>query len=132
MAAEAKYTTNLQVTGLGEELNCKNTKTSATTPEEKIKLYSVLGASAETLKLGDIAAGDGFLLYMKAVSGNFYIDLGSTSSTPSSSTSTIYIVEGNSALVPINPDSSAMPGIRVKGSVSGASLEYAIVAINTV
>lgn len=128
MAAELNISTLFEITGLysGDE-SIPNRFTSASTPAEVVKGTPITGTTATTLDLGDIAAGSGFSLYLEALTGNFYIKLGATTGIPLSTDSHLYIPEGEHTVLSINPDSTAMPGIRFVGDDASSQLLYVLV-----
>jgi len=127
MAAEVSVSTILELTGLGSEEFISNKFTSGTTPYEVIKGKPLFGDTAHTLDLGDIAAGKGYLLYLKAITNNFYFILGATTGTPAVNNSHLYLAEGEHCVLPINPNATIMTGIRYIGSASTAQLEYMLI-----
>lgn len=128
MAAELTVNSLFEVSGLYSGKEIKPARfTSATTPAEIFKGTPVTGTTATTLDLGDIAAGSGFSLYLEALTGNFYIKLGATSGTPASTDSHLYLEEGGHTAIPINPDATAMPGIRFVGDDASSQLLYILV-----
>jgi hypothetical protein len=128
MAAALEISSIFEITGLysGNEALI-NKFTHATTPAEVVKGCPVTGTTATSLDLGDIAAGSGFSLYLEALVGNFYIKLGATSGTPVATDSHLYIKVGESYVIPINPNATAMPGIRFVGDSATAKLLYCLV-----
>lgn len=128
MAAELNISGIFEITGLytgNEALISKYTTGNA--PNEITKQSPVTGTTATLLDLGSIAAGSAFSLYLEALVGNFYIKLGSASGTPVATDAQIYLLEGQHAIVPINPNSTAMPGIMYVGDEAGAKLLYLLV-----
>jgi len=128
MAAELKVKTLYEVSGLysGKELKPASF-TSATTPTELVKGCPVTGTTATTIDLGDIAAGKGFSLYLEALTGNFYIKLGATTGDPILTDSHLYLEEGGHTAIPINPNATAMSGIRFIGDDASSQLLYILV-----
>ncbi len=128
MAAELKIVSRIEVTGLvGGEEHANHLHTSATTPAETVQGKPIIGNSAVTLDLGDIAAGSGYSLYIEALVGNLYILLGTTSGTPISTTAHLYIAEGEGYPIPINPNATAMPGIRIISDSATGQIKYFLV-----
>jgi len=128
MAAELNITSIFEITGLytgNEDLIQKFTAGSA--PAEVVKGSPVTGTTATSIDLGDIAAGSGFSLYLEAITGNFYIKLGVTTGTPVSTDSQIYLLEGQHCVIPINPNATAMPGVRFVGDDASSQLLYVLV-----
>jgi len=101
--------------------------TSSTTPAETVQGKPVISNSAVTLDLGDVAAGKGFLLYIEALVGNLYVKLGVTEGTPVSTDSHLYIPEGEGYTIPINPNATAMAGVRIISDDSDGQIKYIIV-----
>lgn len=101
--------------------------TSASTPAETIQGKPIIANSAVTLDLGDIAAGSGFLLYIEALVGNLYVLLGATDGTPGAANSELYIPEGEGYVIPINPNATAMPGIRLLSDDASGQIKYILV-----
>jgi len=128
MAAELSITSIFEITGLytgNETLIDKFTSTSV--PIEVVKGSPVTGITETSIDLGDIAAGKGFSLYLEAITGNFYIKLGATTGIPVNTDSQIYLLEGEHCVIPINPDSTAMPGVRFIGDDASSQLLYVLV-----
>jgi len=118
---------NIEIDGLysGDEHIPK--KFTATAPVGVAKGSPVLGTTGTTLDFGHIAAGSGYLLWLEALVGNFYVKLGSTEGDPVLTDSHLYILEGQGYSIPINPNSTAMPGVRVIGDSATAKLLYVLV-----
>lgn len=128
MAAEATITQKIDITGLsGGEEGRAIKFTSASTPAETVQGKPIIADSAVTLDLGDIAAGSGFLLYVEALVGDVYIKLGATSGTPTAADSHLYVPEGEGYTIPINPNATAMPGIRLVSDDSDGQIKYILV-----
>jgi len=127
MAAEVSVSTILSLTGLGSEEQVSNKFTSATTPYEVLKGKPLTGTTASTLDLGDIAVGKGYLLYLKAITDDFYFILGATSGTPAAANAHLLLVEGEHTVLPINPNATMMTGIRFVGDAATAQLEYLLI-----
>ena len=127
MSAELNLWSVTEINGLysGDENIAK--KFTATTPVEVVKGSPVTGTAATTIDLGDIAAGSGYLLYLEAITGNFYVKLGSTSGDPVLTDSHLYILEGEGYPIPINPNATAISGIRVIGDDASSQLLYMLV-----
>lgn len=127
MAGEITVTIKIDATGIGggSDDPAELSFTHGTTPVEVTRGKPIVGDSAFTLDLGDVAAGSGFLLYLRALVGNFYFKLGATSETPVATDSHLYIAEGEAYPVPINPNATAMAGIRgVSDQATTGQLEY--------
>lgn len=128
MAATAKVATKLTITPTtGNETEVSLSFTAGTPPAEILKNQAVVADSAFTLDLGNIAAGSGYILWLYAITGNFYFKLGATSGDPANTDSHLYIAEGEAYPVPINPNATAMPGIRGISDSSSGKLEYLLV-----
>ena len=114
MSAEVTITQTIEVMGLagGDEF-VNHLFTSGTAPVETVTGRPVVSNAAVTLDLGDIAAGSGYLLYVEALVGNVYILLGATAGIPENTTSELYIPAGEGYIIPINPNSTAIPGVRL-------------------
>ena len=128
MAAEVDVRNQFEVTSLtggDEEVHTRFTHTD--TPTETVLGKPIIANSAVTLDLGDIAAGSGFLLYIEALVGNVYVLLGATSGTPLSTTAELYIQEGEGYTIPINPNATAMPGIRLISDSATGQIKYFLV-----
>ena len=128
MAATLEVNTLFVIDGLfsGKEAR-PNRFTHGTAPAEIVKGCPVTGTTAASLDLGDIAVGSGFCLYMEALVGNFYVKLGATTGTPLSTDSHLYAKTGQGYVIPINPNATAMPGIRFVGDSATAQLLYCLV-----
>ena len=113
MSAGVTVTQTIEVTALAGGDEYINHRFTATTPTETVTGRPVVSNTAVTLDLGDIAAGSGFLLYVEALIGNVYILLNATAGTPEDTTAQLYIKEGEGYTIPINPNSTAMEGIRL-------------------
>ena len=113
MAATVTVTQAIEVTDLAGGDEFINHRFTTTTPTETVTGRPVVSNTAVTLDLGDIAAGSGFLLYVEALVGNVYILLGAVAGTPEDTTAELYIKEGEGYTIPINPNSTAIPGIRL-------------------
>lgn len=101
--------------------------TASQTPVEIARGKPIVSNTEFSLDLGDVAAGSGFLLYLRALVGNFYFVLGSTDATPSATNSQIYLPEGEGYPIPINPNATAMPGIRgISDEETTGQLEYVL------
>jgi len=128
MAAELTINSLFQVSGLYSGKEIKPARfTSATTPAELVKGCPVTGTTETSLDLGDVAAGSGFSLYLEALTGNFYIKLGATTGIPIATDSHLYLEEGGHVALPINPNATAMPGIRFVGDDASSQLLYILV-----
>ncbi len=127
MAGSIKIAIKLDATGIGggSDDPASTSFTASQVPVEIAKGKPIVGSDAFSLDLGDIAAGSGFLLYLKALVGNFYFVLGSTDATPEATNSHLYIPEGEGYPIPINPDATAMAGIRgISDEETTGQLEY--------
>ena len=127
MGAEVKIVCRCEVTGLGDNVSGKNSFVSGTTPVETVNSRAAVADSAFTLDLGDIAAGAGFILWLRAITGNFYFKLGATSGDPVLTDSHLYIPEGEAYAIPINPNSEAIPGVRGISDSEDGVLEYILI-----
>lgn len=127
MAAELSVKTIMKVTGLGNDLVKVHGWTSATTPTELASGLVSCGTTAGNIDLGDIAAGKGIILWFRATTGNFYLKIGATSGDPVLTDSHLYVLEGESYALPINPNSTAVPGVRYIGSSASSVFEYSVV-----
>ena len=128
MAAETTITSGVEITALAGGDEGRIIKfTSTTTPAETVQGKPVIANSAVTLDLGDIAAGSGYLLYLEALVGNVYVLLGVTEGTPLSTTAHLYIKEGEGFVLPINPNSTAIPGIRLISDSTTGQIKYILV-----
>ncbi len=101
--------------------------TSSVAPAEIVSGQAVVGNTAFTLDLGDIAAGKGYILWLYAITGNFYFKLGVTSGTPLLTDAQLYVREGEAYPVPVNPNATAMPGVRGISDSATGKLEYLLV-----
>lgn len=127
MAASLSLTQIIELTGSNQDRIICQKATCTSVPVEVLEQSPILGASAASLDLGDIAAGKGFFIYLEAVVGSFYVKLGATTGTPVETDSHLYIQAGEGYSIPINPNATAMPGIRVIGSGATAVLRYFLV-----
>lgn len=128
MAAEATVTQALEITSLAGGDESRIIKfTSGTTPTETVQGKPIIANTAVTLDLGDIAAGSGYLLYLEALVGNVYVKLGTTSGTPLNTDSHLYIKAGEGYTIPINPNSTAMSGIRLISDSATGQIKYILV-----
>lgn len=125
MAAEVNILQGIELTGLGGGEDRRfNRFTSGTTPAEIVTGTPVIGNTAATLDLGDIAAGSGFLLYIEAITGNLYVKLGATSGTPAAADSHLYIPEGEGYTIPITPNATSISGIRIVSDSATGKIKY--------
>lgn len=123
MAGVCTVTTYLSVTGIDHDVDIPE-KTTATVPVVVVEGSPTVGTTSGTLDLGDITAGKPYILYFKAIVGNFYLKLGATSGDPVLTDSHLYILAGEGYAIPINPNSTAMTGIRYIGSIATTSKFY--------
>lgn len=101
--------------------------THSVVPTETVQGKPIIANTAVQLDLGDIAAGSGYLLYLEALVGNVYVLLGVTTGTPLSTTAELYIKEGTGYIIPINPNATAMPGIRLISDSATGQVKYILV-----
>jgi len=128
MAAELDISVVVDITGLADpETHIVKKFTSSTTPAERAEQVVSCGTTATSLDLGNIAAGSGYLLWLFAVTGNFYIKLGATTGTPSAADSHLYIPEGEGYAIPITPNATSVAGVRFVGDSANSKLEYLLV-----
>ena len=128
MAAQVDVTSGIEITALAGGDEGRLLKfVNGTTPAETVQGKPIIADTAVTLDLGDIAAGSGYLLYIEALVGNVYVLLGDTSGTPLSTTAQLYILEGEGYVIPINPDATAMPGIRLISDDASGAIKYILV-----
>lgn len=113
MAAEVTVSQTIEVTALAGGDEYINHRFTASTPTETVTGRPIVSNTAVTLDLGDIAAGSGFLLYVEALVGNLYILLNATAGDPEDTTAQLYIKAGEGYTIPINPNATAMAGIRL-------------------
>jgi hypothetical protein len=124
VTAETSVKNVLRVYGLGNDDVKVHGFTSTIVPTEIAGGISTVGTTAGSLDFGDIAAGKAVLLWFRALTGNFYIKLGVTTGTPILTDAHLYVLEGESYPIPINPNATAMPGIRYVGDSASAAFEY--------
>lgn len=128
MAATVDVTQIIEVIGLtGGDDVCITKFTHGSTPTEIVKGKPIIANAAVTLDLGDIAAGTGFLLYIEALVGNVYVLLNATTGTPILTTAELYIKEGTGYILPINPNATAMAGIRLISDSATGQIKYMLV-----
>jgi len=128
MAAEVTVTQIVEVTALAGGDEGRIIKfTHSLTPAETVQGKPIIANTAVTLDLGDIAAGSGFLLYLEALVGNVYVLLGATAGTPLLTTAELYIRQGTGYIIPINPNATAMPGIRLISDSATGQVKYILV-----
>lgn len=128
MAATVEVTQVLEVIGLaGGDDVCLTKFTHSGTPTEIVKGKPIIANTAVTLDLGDIAAGSGFLLYVEALVGNVYVLLNATSGTPVLTTAELYIKAGTGYIIPINPNATAMAGIRLISDSATGQIKYMLI-----
>ena len=128
MAAELKITSIMEITGLytGDEALVKKF-TAGDAPVEVVKHSPITGTTGTTIDLGAIAAGSAISIYMEAITGNFYIKLNSTAGDPVLTDSHIYLLEGQHCIIPLNPNATAMAGIRYISDSATGKLLYLLV-----
>jgi hypothetical protein len=128
MAAEVTILNSIEINSLAGGDESRTTKfVHGTTPAETVQGKPIIANSAVTLDLGDIAAGSGYLLYIEALVGNVYVKLGTTSGTPASTDSHLYILEGEGYTIPINPNATAMTGVRLVSDSATGQIKYILV-----
>jgi len=128
MSATVTLATKIKITPtIGSETEVSKSFTSDTVPVEVVKGQPVVGNTAFNLDLGDIAAGKGYILWLYAITGNFYFKLGATSGTPAAIDSHLYLPEGEAYPIPINPNATAMSGVRGVSDSANGKLEYVLV-----
>ena len=128
MAAEVSITQIMEVTALAGGDEFINHKfTSGTTPTETVQGKPIIANTAVTLDLGDIAAGAGYLLYVEALVGNVYVLLNATAGTPLLTTAELYIKQGDGFIIPINPNATAMAGVRLISDSATGQIKYFLV-----
>ena len=128
MAAEVDVRNQFEVTSLvGGDEEVHTRFTNGNTPAETVQGKPIIANTAVTLDLGDIAAGSGFLLYIEALVGNVYVLLNATAGTPISTTAELYILEGEGYTIPINPNATAMAGIRLISDSATGQIKYFLV-----
>mgnify|MGYP001605672117 CR=1 FL=1 len=127
MAASLSLTQIISLTGSNQDRTIANKTTVGGTVTEALEQSPILGTTAASLDLGNIAAGSGFFLYMEAMVGNFYVKLGATTGDPVATDSHLYIRAGEGYSIPINPNATAMAGIRVIGDSATSVLRYFLV-----
>jgi len=125
MAAEVTVTQVIEVNSLtgGDEYLCHKF-TNGNTPAELVSGRPIIANTSVTLDLGDIAAGSGFLLYVEALVGNVYILLNATAGDPILTTAELYILEGEGYTLPLNPNSTAMTGVRLISDSATGQIKY--------
>lgn len=128
MAATLAIKQNIKITGLGGGDDERNYGfTDSNVPTEVVQGKPIIGNSAISLDLGNIAAGSACCLYLEAISGNVYVTLGSADATPSATLSHLYLLAGTACILPLNPNATAMPGVRLLGSATSAQIQYILV-----
>jgi len=127
MAASLSITQIIELSGSNQDRIIPKKTVHTNVPTEALEQSPVLGNEAASLDLGNIDAGDGFFIYLEAIVGNFYIKLGATSGTPTATDSHLYIQEGEGYSIPINPNATAIPAIRVVGDSVSSVLHYFLV-----
>lgn len=126
MAATLVVKQHIEIVGLGGGDESRTYGfTSSTTPTETVSGKPIIGSSAFTLDLGDITIGKSIALYIEAIVGNVYVFIGST--TPVSTNCHLYILEGQGYTIPINPDATAVPSIKLLGSSATCQIRYILV-----
>lgn len=121
MAGSAKYTTNITISGLGDEDQMTNTVTSVVTPAEVSSGKMVCTTVPLILPVGGIATGSVHLVYAESISGTIYID--SISTTTAISNCLIKMPVGESMLVPLNTGLSTTSWTVMTSTGSG-TVEY--------
>ncbi|HEC66923.1 MAG TPA: hypothetical protein ENI23_16735 [bacterium] len=128
MSAEVSVANTIEITALAGGDESRVIKfTSGTTPAETVQGKPIIGNTAVTLDFGDIAAGSGYLLYLEALVGNVYVKLGVTSGTPVNTDSHLYILEGEGYTIPINPNATAMSGVRLVSDSATGQIKYILI-----
>ena len=128
MAAEVNIAQIIEVTALAGGDEGRIIKfTHSVVPTETVQGKPIIANAAVQLDLGDIAAGSGYLLYLEALVGNVYVLLGATAGTPLSTTAELYIKEGTGYIIPINPNATAIPGVRLISDSATGQVKYILV-----
>jgi len=128
MAAEVSITQVIEVNSLtGGDEHIVHKFTHTTVPTELVSGRPIIANTAVTLDLGDIAAGAGFLLYVEALVGNVYVLLNATAGTPILTTAELYILEGEGYTIPINPNATAMAGVRLISDSATGQIKYMLI-----
>jgi hypothetical protein len=130
MAATLDIYQMLEVIGLSGGNESKAIKfTKGQTPAEITSGRPIIGDTAYDLDLGDIAAGSGFCLYLEALVGSLYVTLGwvNTDPDPSATTSHLYISQGEGYIIPLNFNSTAMPGIGILSNNASGQISYKLI-----
>jgi len=117
----------VRISGLGNEAVKVHGFTSVTVPANTTGDIVTCGLTAGSLNFGNVTAGDAVLLWFRALIGNFYLKLGATTGTPLSTDSHLYVLEGESYPIPLNPNATAIAGIRYVGDDASATFEYKLV-----
>jgi hypothetical protein len=132
MAATAVVAVKLTVTPTtGTPTEGALSFTSSVAPYEVSPQRAVVANSAFNIDFGHIAAGSGYLLWVYAITGNFYFKFNSASGDPVLTDSHLYVREGEAYPIPINPNSTAFAnGIRGISDSATGEIEYFIVGID--
>ena len=128
MAAEVTITQALEITSLvgGDEF-VNHKFVSGTTPVETVQGKPIIGTTETNLDLGNIAAGSGYILYLEALVGNIYVLLNATTGTPAAANADLYIKVGEGFIIPINPNASAMTGVRILSDSATGQIKYFLI-----
>lgn len=128
MAATVSAKCVLEVLGLVRDRTVSTACTYDDAPAEFVEGCPVVGTTAGSLDLGDIAAGSVTLLYLEAVNGGFLFKLGATTGTPATTDSHISLDEGEWTLLRLNDNAVAMSGVRYIGdeATTGSFYYFAI------
>lgn len=127
MAASAKITIKVEVSGLGVTTNLPIEFTHSVTPEEVFHGYAVIGSSAANLNLGSIAPEDvlGVLIIARVDGTSIQISTDGSGTPASGVDITIEGDNNESTYLNFTDGLTDTNGsIRVKGDAATAAIEY--------
>jgi len=129
MAAEAKVSIVVEVTGLGQESSLSHKFTHSVTPEEIFHGYAVIGSSACNLDLGTIAVTEisGILIIGKGTADTDYVGIlinDDGTGTPATDDGNMVLNAGEACYINLYGGLDASKVIRLKGAASTTAIEY--------
>lgn len=131
MAGVATVVTSLSVTGLGDDIDLTNTK-AVTVPVAQQGGYTIL-AAAKTTALALFALVDHFalnkifLVYIKAVVGEVYIQVDTAGTTTfAEAAADLVLNEGEACILPINPAGNL--GLAIDGDTIASAIKWHVLA----
>jgi hypothetical protein len=129
MAATLEIASSVTVTPtVGSVTEVTQSFTSTQAPAEIVKNQVSTTDAVFTIDYGNIAVADAYAITLRAIVGNFYfiLALAGVGTTPAAGNSHLYIREGESYTIPLNPNAFSA-GICGKSSSTVGQLEYLLI-----